>query len=42
MQPSHFVVSVSGQVLSRKNIEDVIKFAKREGLFVLADEVGEI
>ncbi|XP_029646883.1 alanine aminotransferase 1 [Octopus sinensis] len=29
----------TGQVLSRKNIEDVIKFAKRENLFILADEV---
>ena len=30
---------LSGQVLSRQNIEDVIKFAKREKLFILADEV---
>jgi alanine transaminase len=29
----------TGQVLSRKNIEDVIKFAKQEKLFILADEV---
>jgi alanine transaminase len=29
----------TGQVLSRQNIEDVIKFAKRERLFILADEV---
>jgi len=28
-----------GQVLSRQNIEDVIKFAKRENLLILADEV---
>jgi len=31
--------SVSGQVLTRQNIEDIIKFAKREKLFILADEV---
>ncbi|XP_041375137.1 alanine aminotransferase 2-like [Gigantopelta aegis] len=30
---------ILGQVLTRKNIEDVIKFAKEENLFVLADEV---
>jgi len=29
----------TGQVLSRQNIEDVIKFAKEERLFILADEV---
>jgi len=29
----------AGQVLSRQNIEDVIKFAKRENLLILADEV---
>jgi alanine transaminase len=29
----------TGQVLSRQNIEDVIKFAKQEKLFILADEV---
>jgi alanine transaminase len=29
----------TGQVLSRQNIEDVIKFAKKERLFLLADEV---
>ncbi|GAB1610374.1 alanine aminotransferase 1-like [Argonauta hians] len=29
----------TGQVLSRKNIEDIIKFAKRENLFIMADEV---
>lgn len=29
----------TGQVLSRQNIEDVIKFAKRNKLFLLADEV---
>ena len=28
-----------GQVLSRENIENIIKFAKREKLFILADEV---
>lgn len=29
----------TGQVLTRQNIEDVIRFAKEEGLFILADEV---
>jgi len=29
----------TGQVLSRQNIEEVIKFAKQEHLFLLADEV---
>lgn len=29
----------TGQVLTRENIEDVIRFAKEEGLFILADEV---
>lgn len=29
----------TGQVLSRKNIEEVIKFAYKEKLFILADEV---
>ena len=29
----------TGQVLTRKNIEDVIKFAYEEGLMILADEV---
>jgi len=29
----------TGQVLSRQNIEDIIKFAKKENLFILADEV---
>jgi alanine transaminase len=29
----------TGQVLSRKNIEDVIRFARDEQLFILADEV---
>jgi len=29
----------TGQVLSRQNIEDVIKFAHREKLFIFADEV---
>lgn len=29
----------TGQVLSRKNIEDVIRFAKKNNLFLLADEV---
>ena len=30
---------LAGQVLTRQNIEDVIKFAKRENLLILADEV---
>lgn len=29
----------TGQVLSRQNIEDVIRFAKKNNLFILADEV---
>lgn len=29
----------TGQVLSRKNIEEIIKFAKEENLFLMADEV---
>ena len=29
----------TGQVLTKSNIEDVIKFAKRNNLFILADEV---
>lgn len=29
----------TGSVLSRQNIEDIVKFAKDEGLFILADEV---
>lgn len=29
----------TGQVLTKQNIEDVIRFAKEEGLFILADEV---
>ncbi len=32
---------VSGSVLTKQNIEDVIKFAKREKLFIIADEVSE-
>lgn len=28
-----------GQVLTRENVEDVIKFAYKEKLFLLADEV---
>ena len=30
----------TGQVLSRSNIESIIKFAYQEKLFILADEVG--
>jgi Na+/H+-dicarboxylate symporter len=37
-----FVVLIIGQVLSRQNIEDVIKFAKEERLFILADEVSRV
>uniref|UniRef100_A0A2C9K2Y1 alanine transaminase n=1 Tax=Biomphalaria glabrata TaxID=6526 RepID=A0A2C9K2Y1_BIOGL len=29
----------TGQVLTRQNIEDIIKFAKEENLFIMADEV---
>ncbi|CAL8070732.1 unnamed protein product [Orchesella dallaii] len=29
----------TGQVLTKKNIEEIIKFAHKEGLFILADEV---
>ncbi|CAH0546430.1 unnamed protein product [Brassicogethes aeneus] len=29
----------TGQVLSRENIEEIIKFAHKEGLFIFADEV---
>ena len=29
----------TGQVLSRDNIESIIKFAHQEGLFIMADEV---
>ena len=29
----------TGQVLSKQNITDIIKFAQRENLFILADEV---
>lgn len=29
----------TGQVISEKNIRDIIKFAKKENLFILADEV---
>ena len=37
---AEFIACVTaGQVLSRQNIEDVIKFAKRENLLILADEV---
>lgn len=32
-------INIVGQVLSRQNIADIIKFAKRENLFILADEV---
>jgi len=38
---SDIVLLLIGQVLSRQNIEDVIKFAKKEKLFILADEVSE-
>lgn len=32
----------TGQVLSRENIEEIIRFAHREGLFILADEVYQV
>lgn len=32
---------ISGQVLSRPNIEEIIKFAKEENLFLMADEVRD-
>lgn len=31
---------VPGQVLTRENIEGIIRFAKEENLFILADEVN--
>jgi alanine transaminase len=44
-QPRAIVVinpgNPTGQVLTRKNIEEVIEFAYEEGLFILADEVCE-
>ena len=30
----------TGQVLTRQNIEDIIKFAHKENLFIFADEVN--
>ena len=32
----------TGSVLSRENIENVVKFAHREKLFVFADEVYQV
>lgn len=32
----------TGQVLSRKNIEEIIQFAYKERLFILADEVYQV
>ena len=32
-------ILISGQVLSRENIEEIIKFAHKERLVILADEV---
>lgn len=32
-------LSITGQVLSRENIEEIIKFAHKENLFIFADEV---
>lgn len=29
----------TGQVLTRKNIEEIVRFAHKENLFILADEV---
>lgn len=34
------IFHILGQVLSRENIEEVIKFAYREKLFLFADEVS--
>ena len=36
-----FVIDL-GQVLTRDNIVEVIKFAHREKLFIFADEVNQI
>jgi hypothetical protein len=35
----HYYLLLLGQVLSRANIEEIIKFAHKEELFILADEV---
>jgi alanine transaminase len=32
----------TGQVLTRNNIEEIIMFAHREGLFIFADEVYQV
>lgn len=37
-----YVWITTGHVMSRQNIEDVIKFAKKERLFILADEVRQV
>ena len=34
------VLHKTGQVLSRQNIEEIIKFSKEEGLVLMADEVN--
>lgn len=39
---SHGLSDVTGQVQSRQRIEDVIRFAKEERLFLMADEVTYI
>lgn len=36
---NHGLSDVAGQVQSRQCIEDVIRFAKEERLFLMADEV---
>jgi alanine transaminase len=36
------IILFSGQVLPRQNIEDIIKFAKEENLFLMADEVNSM
>ena len=45
-EPRAFVVinpgNPTGNVLSKKNLEDVIKFAHKNKLFVFADEVYQV
>lgn len=45
-QPKAIVVinpgNPTGQVLTRENIEDIIRFAHKEKLFILADEVYQV
>ena len=39
LTPSHVLFGATGQVLSYDNIQEIIQFAKEEGLFIMADEV---